>query len=183
MAKVKRIKKRYTFLSLLLVCSIVLIFNLILSSSSKTDIIKTNVLKNDAVKQLKSTEEDILTSVNKELEFGVVEPVVKPDSPTKPDFIIKHGSITNKPIYCELRDHKISPAEILKLSEDFKKVFDFRKAKKGDKYDLFFSSDKQLQKIVYKRDLLTQYVATKNDNHGFDVVKKEIVLTKQVVVK
>ena len=171
MAKVKRIKKRYTFFSLLLICSIVLIFNLILSSSSKT-----NVLKTDAVKQLETTQENIIKSVNEELEL-------KPDSPIKPDFIIEHGSITNKPIYCELRDHKISPAEILKLSDDFKKVFDFRKAKKGDKYDLFFSSDKQLQKIVYKRDLLTQYVATKNDNHGFDVVKSEIVLTKQVVVK
>ncbi|MCD4741229.1 MAG: M23 family metallopeptidase [Desulfobacteraceae bacterium] len=177
MTKVKRIKKRYTIFSLLIVCSIVLLFNLFFSSSSQTNIIKSDFTEPDNSKQSKSTPKDL-----SELIAGTVAPTTNAPE-AEPGYIIEKGLIKNKPFYCELRDHQISSAEILKLSGDFKKVFDFRRSRKGDEYTLFFSSSRQLQKIVYKRDFLTQYVAKKNDNHGFDVIKSKIVLDKQVAVK
>ena len=173
MAKVKRIKKRYTFFSLLIVCSIILAFNLLFSSFSKTDIIHT-----ESLERSDQTRKDI-----SELIAEIQNPITNQEIDIAPEFIVKNGSINKKPVYSELREHGIAPLEILNLSEDFKKHFDFRKAKKGDKYDLFFSIDNQFKKIVYKRDLLTQYVAIKNDNNRFDVTKKKIVLTKKVVVK
>jgi murein DD-endopeptidase MepM/ murein hydrolase activator NlpD len=175
---VKRIKKRYTFLSLLIVCSIVLLLNLLFSSSSQTNIIKPDSTELDNLKQSELINKDIskfVTATSKEAETKS-NLIVKP-------FIIKKGSIKTRPFYCELRDHQISPAEILKLSEDFKKVFSFKRARKGDKYTLFFSTDNQLKKVLYEQDLLTQYVAKRNDNQRFDVVKSEIVLNKEVVVK
>ncbi|MCK5542136.1 MAG: M23 family metallopeptidase [Desulfobacterales bacterium] len=185
MAKVKRIKKRYTFLSLLIVFSVILAFNLLFSSSSKTEIIKSDFTNQDNLKYSQATQKDISKIAVEEI--VIKEPAVKQlmtqEQDSEPDYIIKHGSINKQPIYCELRGHEVTSAEILKLSKDFEKVFNFKRARKGDKYTLFFSKDNQLKKILYKRDLLTQYVAKKNDNDSFDVTKRNIVLTKKVVVK
>ncbi len=172
MAKIQRIKKRYTFLSLLIVCSIVLIFNLLFSSSSQT-----NIIQQTDIKQSKIIEQTNIKPAANETPSVIEEP--EPE----PDFIIKKGSVNNKPVYCELRDHNVSSAEILKLAEDFNKVFNFKRARKGDEYTLYFSQNNQLQKVLYKRDLLTQYVAEKNDKNRFDVVKKNITLTKKIVAK
>ncbi|MCK5313274.1 MAG: M23 family metallopeptidase [Desulfobacteraceae bacterium] len=172
MAKIQRIKKRYTFFSLLIVCSIVLIFNLLFSSSSQT-----NIIQQTDIKQSKIIEQTNIKPAANETPSVIEEP--EPE----PDFIIKKGSVNNKPVYCELRDHNVSSAEILKLAEDFNKVFNFKRARKGDEYTLYFSQNNQLQKVLYKRDLLTQYVAEKNDKNRFDVVKKNITLTKKIVAK
>ena len=156
-----------------MVCLVVLVFNLVLSSSSKTDIIKTEFTKSEI------TQHEIKKLISKEFDLSSVKKSeIEPE-----EFIIKKGSIKNQPVYCELRDHGISSSEILKLSEDFNQTFDFRKARKGDNYTLFFSTDNELKKLIYQRDLLTQYVATKDENGSFDVVKSEILLTKKVVVK
>ncbi len=163
----KRIKKRYTFLSLIIICSMVLVFNLILSSSSKTNIVRPGF--SDLDKPVLN-HQNIYIHETRKL--------------SKPEYLIKTGSIKNKPVYCEFKDQGLSSLEILELSKDFKKVFDFRKARKGDKYTLYFSrKNNKLKKIEYKRNLLTQYIAKKNNSGKFDVEKKKILLKKKIIAK
>ncbi len=185
MAKVKRIKKRYTFLSLSVVCLIILLFNLLLSSSSKTDIIKSDFSTLDHENYIATTQKDIskLAATEADIKKPALKTLVAEKIEEDSDLRALHGSINRKPVYSELREHKVSSLEILKLSEDFKKVFNFRRARKGDKYSLFFSKENQLVKVLYKRDLLTQYVAKKNEAGRFDVTKKKIILNKKVVAK
>jgi murein DD-endopeptidase MepM/ murein hydrolase activator NlpD len=173
LATVKRIKKRYTFFSIFLILLIVLIFNLTLSSSSKTDIIQHKNLERPQI-----THKDISDFI---LKIQASATLRAPGA--EPAYVVERGEITNKPFYCELRDHNIPSSEILLLSEDFKKVFNFKRSRKGDKYRLFFSSDNQLQKIEYERDILTQFVARRNNNSRFDVVQRIITLEKKVIVK
>jgi len=173
LAKIQRIKKRYTFFSAVIIFSIVLLFNLILSTTSKTDIIHDASTKRpDIAKQII---ESLIQEQSKSIKFY--------NNSIEPEYIIKKGSINRQPIYCELRDHGVSSLEILKLSDNFRNVFDFKRAQKGDQYTLFFSKDNELMKFIYKRDLLTQYLATKNDNGVFLVEKQEFLLTKETVVK
>jgi murein DD-endopeptidase MepM/ murein hydrolase activator NlpD len=185
LTKVKRIKKRYTVLSLLIVFSVILVFNLLFSSSSKTEITKSDFTELDKLKYSETTQKDIIASDAETTppKEPVANELASPEQETDSDLIIKHGSINKQPIYCELRDHNVNPAEILQLSKDFKKVFNFKRARKGDKYTLFFSKDNQLKSILYKRDILTQYIANKNNRNGFDVSKSIIVLDKKVVLK
>ncbi len=185
LAEAKRIKKRYTFLSLLAVCSIILVSNLLFSSSSKTDIIKSDFTTLNHDNYITTTQKDI--SKLAATEVGINKPALKDlvteETEEDSEHIVIHGSINKKPIYNELREHNVSSAEILKLSEDFKNVFNFKRARKGDKYSLFFSQENQLTKVLYKRDLLTQYAAKKNEAGRYDVTKKKIILNKKVVVK
>ena len=169
----------------MIVFSVILAFNLFLSSSSKTEVIKSDFTQRDKLKYSETTRNEILK--NYEENTTIQEPdakaLVTQEQEIDPDITIKNGSINKQPIYCELRDHNVNSAEILQLSKDFEKIFNFKKARKGDKYTLFITNDNQLKKILYKRDILTQYVAEKNINNGFDVFKKEIILDKKIVVK
>jgi len=166
----KRFKKRYTFFSLLIICSMIMVSNLLFSSFSKTD------TKIDIARQN--------SKVKSEAAFlNLTAPLARSEQKNEPEFIIRQGTISNRPLYCELREHQISPAEILKLSEDFKAVFDFKKARKKDEYTLFLSKENKLEKMLYSRNVLTQYIAIKNKSGRYDVAKQEIVLTKKVVVK
>ncbi len=166
------IKVRKRYISLLTICLIIFAINLFFSSSSQT-----NIIQHNETKKANLTKQDIAELIIEESEKDRQKTI------NKPDFIIKKGSINSKPMYCELRDHNIDSIEILQLAKDFKDVFDFKRSRKGDEYTLFFSKEHQLKKIEYKRDILTQYVAKKNESNGFDVVKSKIVLNKQVVVK
>ena len=82
MTKIQRIKKRYTLLSLLIVCSIVLIFNLILSSSSKTDIIKPDFTKLDNLERSKVTPPDRIKLITDVHSSTIIqEPAAEPELP------------------------------------------------------------------------------------------------------
>ncbi len=169
-----RVEKNYAVFGLVIAGLIILLFAFLFSSFSRTNVIQSGGAKKSnmvirAVPAPSGKDKQVLAASDAESDSS--------------NFIIKHGSITNRPFYSELIDHQVPSHEILKLSRDFKKVFDFKCARNGDQYTLFFSKDYNLKKIFYKRNLLTQFVAKKNALDGFDVTKKIITLQKSVDAK
>ena len=120
------IKVRKRYISLLTICLIIFAINLFFSSSSQT-----NIIQHNETKKANLTKQDIAELIIEESEKDRQKTI------NKPDFIIKKGSINSKPMYCELRDHNIDSIEILQLAKDFKDVFDFKRSRKGDEYDLW----------------------------------------------
>ena len=93
------------------------------------------------------------------------------------------GRIGRQPIYNVLVGCGIAPSEVLSLTRSFKGIFDFRKARPQDEYQVCLTPQKTLQKLTYKRSLTNQYVAVKKDNGTFHSYRREILPDKQVVAK
>lgn len=109
------------------------------------------------------------------------------DSPAAPNvaahLTIIDGRIGRQPIYNVLVNSGITPAEILSLTRSFKGLFDFRKSRPKDEYQLCLTPQKKLQKLTYKSGLTDQYVAIRTDDGGFRTFRREIALEKETVAK
>ncbi len=90
--------------------SVFLVFNLLFSSSSKTEIIKSDFTELDKLKYSETTQKDIIASDAETTppKEPVAKELASPEQEADSDLIIKHGSINKQPIYCELRDHNVN---------------------------------------------------------------------------
>ncbi len=93
------------------------------------------------------------------------------------------GIVGRQPIYNVLVKSGIAPAEILSLTRSFKGLFDFRKSRPKDEYQLCLTPQKKLQKLTYKSGLTDQYVAIRTDDGDFHAFRREISLEKETVAK
>jgi murein DD-endopeptidase MepM/ murein hydrolase activator NlpD len=96
---------------------------------------------------------------------------------------VVEGVLCNRTIYEALTACNIPPAEILSLSRSFKPVFDFRSARPRDVYRVSVDNRHMIQKFVYKTSPLDEYEAIKNENGGYNVHKRDIVLDRQQEAK
>ncbi len=71
----------------------------------------------------------------------------------------------------------------MSLTLSFKGLFDFRKSRPKDEYQLCLTPQKKLQKLTYKSGLTDQYVAIRTDDGGFRAFRREISLEKETVAK
>jgi len=95
-------------------------------------------------------------------------------SGASPPLTVIDGRIGRQPIYSVLVGCGIAPAEILSLTRSFKGIFDFRKARPKDEYQVCLTSQKKLKKLTYKTSLTNQYVAVKTDSGAFHTYRREI---------
>jgi hypothetical protein len=93
------------------------------------------------------------------------------------------GRIGRQPVYNVLVGWGIAPSEVLSLTRSFKGIFDFRKARPKDEYQLYLTPQKKLQKLTYKTSLTDQYVAVKTDSGAFHSYRREISLEKETVAR
>ena len=93
------------------------------------------------------------------------------------------GKIGRQSVYTELVSCGVAPSEVLSLAQSFKGVFDFRKARPKDEYQVCLTPQKKLQKLIYKTDLTNQYVAVRTDNGGFYTYHQKISLEKKTVAR
>ena len=96
---------------------------------------------------------------------------------------IVEGVLANRTLYEALIAYQIPPAEILSLSRSFKPVFDFRSARPKHFYQVSVDDRNLIQKFVYKTSPLDEYEAVKDDDGGYSVHKRDIVLDRQQVAK
>ena len=104
-----------------------------------------------------------------------------PNSPAQ--LTIIDGKIGRQPIYNVLVKCGIAPTEVLSLTQSFKGLFDFRKSRPKDEYQLCLTPQKKLQKLTYKSGLTDQYVAVRTDSGGFRAYRREISLQKEIVAR
>jgi murein DD-endopeptidase MepM/ murein hydrolase activator NlpD len=103
---------------------------------------------------------------------------------TKVDHVnIVEGQIRDRTLYQALAACDVPPAEILALSNSFKPVFDFRCSRPKDHYQASIDDQNLIQKFIYKTSPLDEYEAIKNDDGGYTVHKRNIVLDREVVSK
>jgi len=100
-----------------------------------------------------------------------------------PPLTIIDGRIGRQPIYNVLVGCGIAPSEVLSLTRSFKGIFDFRKARPKDEYQLYLTPQNKLQKLTYKTSLTNQYVAVKTDSGAFYSYRREISPQKKTVAK
>ncbi len=93
------------------------------------------------------------------------------------------GEIERKPVYDELVDCGVAPAEVLSLTKSFKGVFDFRKARPRDEYRICLTPQKKLQKLIYKTSPTDMYVAIRTTGGEFNAFRQEIPLEKKIVAR
>ena len=93
------------------------------------------------------------------------------------------GRIGRQPVYNVLVGWGVAPSEVLSLTRSFKGIFDFRKARPKDEYQLCLTPQKKLQKLTYKTSLTDHYVAVKTDSGAFHSYRREISLEKETVVR
>jgi murein DD-endopeptidase MepM/ murein hydrolase activator NlpD len=98
-------------------------------------------------------------------------------------FNVVEGVLRNRTVYEVLTACHIPPAEILSLSRSFKPVFDFRSARPKDVYQVSVDNRHLIQKFVYKTSPLDEYEAIKNEEGGYNVHKRDIVLERSQVAK
>jgi len=98
-------------------------------------------------------------------------------------FNVVEGVLHNRTLYEALTACHIPPAEILSLSRSFKPVFDFRSARPKDVYQVSVDNRHMIQKFVYKTSPLDEYEAIKNEEGGYSVHKRDIVLDREQVAK
>lgn len=91
------------------------------------------------------------------------------------------GRIGRQPIYNVLVGCGIAPSEVLSVTRSFKGIFDFRKARPKDEYQVCLTPKKKLQKLTYKTSLTNQYVAVKTDSGAFHSYRREISPQKETV--
>ena len=96
---------------------------------------------------------------------------------------VVEGVLRNRTLYEALTACQIPPAEILSLSRSFKPVFDFRSARPKDVYQVSVDNRHLIQKFVYKTSPLDEYEAIKNEEGGYNVHKRDIVLEREQVAK
>lgn len=106
-----------------------------------------------------------------------------PATPPAAQVIVVEGTIRNRTLYEALTAYDIPPAEILSLSRSFAKVFDFRSSRPQDCYQVSVDDQNLIRKFVYKTSPLDEYEAIKEDDGGYAVHKRKIVLDRQVVAK
>jgi len=78
-------------------------------------------------------------------------------------------------VYEALLSQGLPSQDVFSLTGAFENVFDFRSARPKDAYSIYLTNENTIQKFVYKRDLLNEFIAEKKENGGFDVIKKEII--------
>ena len=93
------------------------------------------------------------------------------------------GEIGRKPVYDELVDCGVTPAEVLSLTRSFKGVFDFRKSRPNDEYRICLTPQKKLQKLIYKTSPTDMYVAVRTTDGEFNAFRQEISLEKKIVAR
>lgn len=98
-------------------------------------------------------------------------------------FNVVEGSIHNRTLYDALTACDIAPAEILALSASFKPVFDFRSSRPQDHYRVSIDEQNLIRTFFYKTGPLDEYEAVRDENGGYRVNKREIVLERQVASK
>lgn len=98
-------------------------------------------------------------------------------------FNVVEGVLNNRTVYEVLTACHIPPAEILSLSRSFKPLFDFRSARPKDVYQVSVDNRYLIQKFVYKTSPLDEYEAIKNEEGGYNVHKRHIVLERDQVAK
>ena len=103
--------------------------------------------------------------------------------PTSLPLTIIDGRIGRQPIYNVLVGWGVAPSEVLSLTRSFKGIFDFRKARPKDEYQVFLTSQKKLQKLTYKTDSTNQYVAVRTGDDAFHTYRRQIALEKENVVR
>ena len=113
---------------------------------------------------------------------AVNQPFLLDTSPSTTINIVE-GVLRNRTLYEALVACHIPPAEILSLSKSFKPVFDFRSARPKDCYQVSVDDQNLIQKFVYKTSPLDEYEAVKDDQGGYRVHKRDIVLDRQQVAK
>ncbi len=96
---------------------------------------------------------------------------------------VVEGMIRNRTLFEALMASDIPAAEILSLSKSFEPVFDFRCSRPKDCYQVSVDDQRLIRKFVYKTSPLDEYEAVKDDNGGYRVHKRNIVLDRQVVAK
>jgi murein DD-endopeptidase MepM/ murein hydrolase activator NlpD len=96
---------------------------------------------------------------------------------------IVEGVLANRTLYEALIACQIPPAEILSLSRSFKPLFDFRSARPKHCYRVSVDDQNLIQKFVYKTSPLDEYEAVKNEDGGYRVHKRDIILDRQQVAK
>jgi len=103
---------------------------------------------------------------------------------TKIDHInVVEGRIRNQTLYEALAAFDVPPANILSLAQSFKSVFDFRSSRPKDYYRASIDGQNLIQRFFYKTSPLDEYEAIKNDEGGYTVHKRHIVLEREVVSK
>ncbi len=100
--------------------------------------------------------------------------------PSVPLTIIE-GRIGRQPVYNELVSYGVAPSEVLSLARSFKGIFDFRRARPKDEYQVCLTPQRKLQKLIYKTGLTDQYVAIKTDTGAFHTYGQKISLEKEIV--
>jgi murein DD-endopeptidase MepM/ murein hydrolase activator NlpD len=93
------------------------------------------------------------------------------------------GLIGRQPIYNILVGCGIAPSEVLSLTRSFKGIFDFRKARPKDEYQVCLTPQKKLQKLTYKTDVTNQYVAVRTGDGAFHTYRRKIELEKETVAR
>ena len=101
----------------------------------------------------------------------------------KSSLTIIDGRIGRQPIYNVLVGWGVAPSEVLSLTRSFKGIFDFRKSRPKDEYQVSLTPQKKLQKLTYKTSLTNQYVAVKTDSGAFHSYRREISPQKETVAR
>jgi hypothetical protein len=115
---------------------------------------------------------------------GMALKAIPPPPGDLPDvFNVVDGWIHNRTLYEALAENDIPAAEILSLSKAFASVFDFRNARPKDYYRVSVDDQHQIHKFLYKTGPLDEYEAVRENNGGYDVHKRKIVLDRRVFSK
>jgi murein DD-endopeptidase MepM/ murein hydrolase activator NlpD len=93
------------------------------------------------------------------------------------------GKIGRQPVYNELVSQGVAPSEVLSLARSFKGVFDFRKARPKDEYQVCLTPQKKLQKLIYKTGLTDRYIAVRTENGTFHTYRQEVSLDREIFAK
>lgn len=93
------------------------------------------------------------------------------------------GRIGRQPIYNVLVGWGISPSEVLSLTRSFRGIFDFRRARPKDEFQVYLTPQKKLQKLTYKTSVTDQYVAVRTDGGDFRAYRREIALEKETLAR
>ncbi|MFO7716502.1 peptidoglycan DD-metalloendopeptidase family protein [Desulfosarcina sp.] len=112
-----------------------------------------------------------------------IQETPSPAIPPAAQVNVVEGTIRNRTLYEALTAYDIPPAEILSLSRSFAKVFDFRSSRPQDRYQVSVDDQNLIRKFVYKTSPLDEYEAIKEDDGGYAVRKRKIVLDRQMVAK
>jgi len=114
---------------------------------------------------------------------SAANPPLMLDTTSSDSLNVVEDMLRNRTLYEALTACHIPPAEIMALSRSFKPVFDFRSARPRDCYRVSIDDRNLIHKFVYKTGPLDEYEAVKNENGGYRIHKRDIVLDRQQVSK